>query len=71
MKTVVQTYRCAVEGADKSVTIAILCGGDGSFRFDDRVDTTDCFERVSRAPQNVFGGKFSPRLATSVAISKR
>lgn len=35
-----------VERTDKSVTVAILGSGDGRFRLDDGVDTTDWAHRL-------------------------
>jgi hypothetical protein len=35
-------YRVLIEGADESVAISILGGGDWSFGFEDGVDTSHC-----------------------------
>lgn len=63
-------YRLPVEWSDQGVAIAILCGGDGGFGFDDRVDAADWELLVCEAGEESDAVGI-PRLATSVAISKR
>lgn len=63
-------HRLPVEWSDQGVAIAILCGGDGGFGFDDRVDTADWELLVCEAGEE-SDAVVIPRLATSVAISKR
>ena len=64
------TYRLPVERTDEGVSISIFSGRDGSFGLDDGVNSTD-WTVVSSAVLIVFIQGHIPRLATSVAISKR
>lgn len=60
-----------VQRADESVAFAIFCRRHWRLRLNDRVDTANCGEGQLKAGQALFSTSYTPRWATSVAISKR
>ena len=61
-------YRSSIEGTDEGVSVSILGGGDGRFRFDHRVYASDY--QWSAVKINSFPYRPSPpRFATSVETS--